>query len=344
MASFKELSKGNWQVSFYCKNYLGENKKHKKTGFRTKKEANDYMNEFINKMTGNSDVLFSTVSDEFIEYKKKYIKARTISLYKSQHNKIKKNTIGEIPLKKLTKKILFNFLESFNDKKTTAQFLKKYIKSVLDYANINYNFNDFSILNFKLEKKDDKINKKYEIWTLEDFNIFDDILKNEKLKDRVFFNLLYYTGARIGEITALTLNDIDIEKKIINISKTRIDANNYNTPKTKSSNRIVSIPDKAFNILQEYLNTLPRLKTIFIFSSVPMYQSFFKKIVEKYKLKKITIHDFRHSHASLLIKKGVPITDISKRLGHATPNITLGVYSHFYKEDKDNVIDLLNNL
>ncbi|WP_081260903.1 tyrosine-type recombinase/integrase [Streptobacillus moniliformis] len=52
----------------------------------------------------------------------------------------------------------------------------------------------------------------------------------------------------------------------------------------------------------------------------------------------------RHSHASLLIKKGFPITYISKRLGHATPNITLGVYSHFYKEDKDNVIDLLNNL
>ncbi|MBR2179145.1 MAG: tyrosine-type recombinase/integrase [Selenomonadaceae bacterium] len=60
-------------------------------------------------------------------------------------------------------------------------------------------------------------------------------------------------------------------------------------------------------------------------------------------LKPIRIHDLRHSHASLLIYNGFPITLISKRLGHKSPDITLKVYSHMYKESGKKVAQFLQN-
>ena len=61
-------------------------------------------------------------------------------------------------------------------------------------------------------------------------------------------------------------------------------------------------------------------------------------------VKKIRIHDFRHSHASLLISKGVPITVISKRLGHSNIQMTLNIYAHLIPEDEDKAINILENL
>lgn len=65
---------------------------------------------------------------------------------------------------------------------------------------------------------------------------------------------------------------------------------------------------------------------------------------KKANVKKIRIHDFRHSHASLLLSYGVPITVISQRLGHSDTNMTLNIYSHLIPQDEDKAIDILNNL
>ena len=61
-------------------------------------------------------------------------------------------------------------------------------------------------------------------------------------------------------------------------------------------------------------------------------------------VKKIRIHDFRHSHASLLLSFGVPITVISQRLGHSDINMTLNTYSHLVPRDEDKAINMINNL
>ena len=62
------------------------------------------------------------------------------------------------------------------------------------------------------------------------------------------------------------------------------------------------------------------------------------------KVKKIRIHDFRHSHASLLLSYGIPITVISKRLGHSDINMTLNTYSHLIPKDEDKAIDIINKI
>ena len=65
---------------------------------------------------------------------------------------------------------------------------------------------------------------------------------------------------------------------------------------------------------------------------------------EKAGLKKIRLHDFRHSHASMLIQAGVPAIAIAERLGHKNVQTTLSVYSHLYRSTKDKVISVIESL
>ena len=85
-------------------------------------------------------------------------------------------------------------------------------------------------------------------------------------------------------------------------------------------------------------------KKEYIFGLSSPYNYFLARRINKYNLNKITLHGFRHSHASFLIKKGVEITAISKRLGHKNSQITLSTYAHFYNDKTDKIIDLLNEL
>jgi len=64
----------------------------------------------------------------------------------------------------------------------------------------------------------------------------------------------------------------------------------------------------------------------------------------KANLKKIRVHDLRHSHATFLLSKGVNIVSLSRRLGHEKVSTTLDIYSHVLKEDNDLIKDILNNL
>ena len=77
-------------------------------------------------------------------------------------------------------------------------------------------------------------------------------------------------------------------------------------------------------------------------------RSALQKVIHKYAVeagvKEIRVHDLRHSHASLLINGGFPITTISKRLGHKSPKITLEIYSHMYAETSGKVADFLQDI
>ncbi|QXW65619.1 site-specific integrase [Streptobacillus moniliformis] len=339
MAYFKKLDNGKWQVKFYCKNHKGENNQIKKQGFNTKKEAQDYVNDYLSKNKGSTKIILSTLIEDYKNYKKSIVKLNTFKLYE-YYFKIILDNIENKEISKYTKNDFKMFLLSFKDNPKKQKMIKKYFNLLINYGIDFFGVKENLLKNIETSKIYNR--KEYSIWTIEEFKYFDSNLKN--IKAKAFFNILYYTGARPGEVCALTLNDIDLENKTIHINKTRLDNNTINTPKTKSSQRIISIPDNAINILKKYIIKLPKLNDNFIFTSPHSYRVMLSYYLKKYNLKYISLHGFRHSHASLLIKKGVPITDISKRLGHATPNITLGVYSHFYKEDKDNVIDLLNNL
>lgn len=343
MASFKMIEKGNWEVSFYCKQYNGENKKIKKRGFTTKKKASEYANNYIKLHTGAIDTMFFDVVDEFINYKQDKIKYNTRLSYKSFRKKIHE-LFENKPINQITKGDIARFLDKLKNTPVQQKEVKQKINLIFRYASVYYNlnYNPMNNLEYELAKNKPKIK---EILTLEEFKKLDGILKAKvKPLTRLYYNLMYYSGARPGEIAGLTLNDIDLKKCTISINKTRIRLTRANSPKNSSSNRVVTLPKKCVEMFKKVVNLhLPKKE--FIFSIPNTYCKYLKKIIKEYNFpKEITLHSFRHSHVSFLIEQGVEITSISQRIGHKNSKVTLGVYAHFYKKKNDKILEILNKI
>lgn len=195
-----------------------------------------------------------------------------------------------------------------------------------------------------------------QIWELDEFILFQNSIDDVMWK--TFFMLLFYTGCRVGELLALSDYDIIQEKNnyymCINKGLTRKTDNTddkyiITAPKTSTSNRKVQLPDVMSRQIQNYFEYKKEnnIEPTFLFGGtrpIPQrtYQRYFAYYSERAGLKHIRIHDLRHSHASMLIHFNVPITVISKRLGHSTVKMTLEKYSHCYPDDENVAISAID--
>lgn len=179
-----------------------------------------------------------------------------------------------------------------------------------------------------------------QFWTQEEFTKFDDALI-DKRQSYIAFKVLYWTGMRLGELLALTIGDIDFDKNMISITKSyqRIGKKDVITdPKTPNSKRKISVPEFLITDLKDYINSMykPQKEERVFEISKYFLEHEMQRGIKNSGVKKIRIHDLRHSHASHLIHIGVPILEVSRRLGHQSPNITLGVYGHLYPDRQKN--------
>jgi integrase len=136
-------------------------------------------------------------------------------------------------------------------------------------------------------------------------------------------------------LNILNVEDIDLEKRIISISKSyqRLDGKDVITPpKTPKSNRKITIPPFLAEELKEYCSHLYGImpnERMFRFTKSYMEHEIVRGIKET-GVKRIRIHDLRHSHASLLVELGFQPLAIAERLGHEKIETTLNTYSHLY--------------
>jgi integrase len=188
-------------------------------------------------------------------------------------------------------------------------------------------------------------------WTLEEFELFISELKQPRTI--LGFNILYWTGCRVGEMLALT--PIDFSNNEMSISKTllRLDDGQQiiHTPKTVASKRNVSLPDFLVKMIKDYINRLKLESTDLLFlapGQKHIDKGFLRWSMESYSkkigIKRLRIHDLRHSHASLLIKMGFSPVDIAARLGHDKVETTLNTYSHLWPNAAKKLADDLENV
>lgn len=194
----------------------------------------------------------------------------------------------------------------------------------------------------------------YNIYTLKEFKRFIKCVDNNVYKQ--FFNLMFYCGTRPGEAMALTFNDL--HNNCISINKTideRYDEEHkkrtINSPKTTSSYRDISIDNKLkkdlLKLKKYYQSVYDNYSDdFFIFGGskplAPTTINRYKlKACDKAKVKPIKLHEFRHSHATLLLNNNVSISTISKRLGHNNTSITLNTYIHSDLEQEKKVSKIL---
>lgn len=166
------------------------------------------------------------------------------------------------------------------------------------------------------------------------------------------------TGARYAEILGLTKNDIDFENKIINIDKTWDYKKNesaeggFTKTKNASSIRTIPVDEETTNLIGSYIdwlgNTEMQKDTLFVFKGKNVYNSdinrHLKKILKSLGIDYISFHKLRHTQASYLITKGIPLQLIAKRLGHTDTNMIQKVYGHLLQETEEDGNRMIRSL
>lgn len=184
------------------------------------------------------------------------------------------------------------------------------------------------------------------------------INSDESVKDwsyYVFFNIAFFCGMRKGEIYALNWNDIQGGE--IKITKSLCQklkgSDRITAPKNKSSVRNIQIPTALQKVLDEHYlrcKSMPNFTNEFLVCGGTKalrntsVENANKKFAEAAGVKKIRIHDFRHSHASFLANNGINIQEIARRLGHSDITITLKTYSHLYPKESERALTVLNQI
>lgn len=196
--------------------------------------------------------------------------------------------------------------------------------------------------------------KEMKFYTPDEFKKF--ISYEDDLEYITLFKTLYFCGLRLGEISALTWNDIDFEKNTININKavTYIEGEYITTrPKTQTSIRTLPMPN---SLVENYKELLKESKEYYGFKSnwyvfgkhKPINADKLRhrknELADKAGVKRIRIHDFRHSCASLLINNGANVMVVAKYLGHSKIDVTLNTYSHLFNSKMEDIVNLVDKV
>lgn len=356
MPVYKDEKRNTWYFRTYVEDYDGTIKQKSKSGFATKKIAKEEEQKLIDKYNSNfNDITFQELYNVYIKHQEQALKPKSFSTYKSIFKLYILPFFSSYRLSKITNR---EYLE-FKEKILKKGFSYKYNSSIhiCMVSILNYAI-DFYGLEKNIASKVGNFSKKdyipkTDFWTFEEFLKFISVVN--EIEYHTLFTVLYYTGVRIGECLALTWNDFRNDYLDINKTFTRSEESNYvlGPPKTFSSRRKISLDNytiKKLNELKKHYQSFVNFNdNWYIFGGIkPLARTTIttnKNIYcKKANVKEITLHNFRHSHASLLISQRVPLTVIQKRLGHKDLSTTLNKYSHMIPEDEDKAINAVNFL
>lgn len=358
MPVYQDKKTKKWSFRTYADDIYGNHKQFERKGFATKKEAINA--EMAFKLADRSEISNMTFYElwlKYKEYKKLQLKAQSLRSVISRFNNYILPYFKDYKLNKINNSVYIKWqleIEKKGFKHKYNSSLHGAMVNILNYGIKFYGLKEnIASLTGNFKRKTE-LKKNVDFWTYEEYSEFIKVVDNNVYK--TLFETLYYTGLRQGEALALNWEDfkngcLDINKTI---SKEKIDGKYIvNTPKTVKSIRKVKLDDALVNLLLElkqyYKKCVGFEENWYIFGGLnPLAPTTIGRNKDKYcdiaEVKKIRIHDFRHSHASLLLSKNVPITVISERLGHSDINMTLNTYSHMIPNDEDKAIDIINQM
>ena len=354
MPVYKNPKDNTWYAKFNYKNWKGETRFTTKRGFATKRDALAYERDFKKHITGDLNMSFG----EFVKLYRKnlYPRIRPSTIAKKDNiinTKIlpyfRDHRVVEI---KSTDVIQWqNELLKYRNPKTGKPYSKTYLRIVHSEfsALMNYAITYYGLKENPVEKADSiGISNAQEMhfWTFEEYSKFSEAIMEEPLY-YYCFEVLYWTGIREGELLALTFDDFDFANKTISITKTYQVVNGkelIGPPKTAKSLRIVKMPDRLCEEMKDYFERCYDKEASRAF---PVQKFSLTRAMDRGSkragVKRIRIHDLRHSHISLLINLGFSAVDIAKRVGHESITITLR-YAHMFPSVQNKMMQELNNL
>ena len=324
-----------WRSQFYYKDWQGIRRKKNKRGFKTKGEADEWERNFLQQQQKNLDISFENFVEIYFADMENRLRESTI---------INKRYVFDLKVtpyfrhKKMCE-IQTSDIRAWQNELIKKGYAPTYLKSINNQLAALFNY---AVRYYDLRdnpcRKAGSIGKskadEMDFWTKQEFKEFLPSMEN-KPEARMAFLILYWTGMRKGELLALTYEDIDLEKRCIRINKSyqRINGKDMITPpKTPKSNRKITIPLFLAEELKEYCSMLYGItdkERMFRFTKSFMEHEMVRGI-KATGVRRIRLHDLRHSHASLLVEMGFQPLAIAERLGHEKIETTLNTYSHLY--------------
>ena len=347
MPAYKDEKRNTWYCLFYYEDWQGVKKKKQKRGFKTKKEALEWESNFKLSANANMDMSLGAFVEIYFRDKEGELKERSV---KNKRYMIKSHILPYFENKKMNEITPADIIQWQNLMRqkgyaqTYLRMVQNQMTALFTHASNIYNLANNPCKKVKKMGKSDA--DRLDFWTKDEYDQFiSGIEKGSRYY--VIFEILFWTGCREGELLALTKSDIDFENNRLSISKTyyRTDKRDIiTTPKTEQSVRVIEIPEFLKQEIKDYadkLYELPDNERLFPVVAEAV-QHKLKRQAEKAGVKKIRVHDIRHSHVAYLIHQGVQPLIIKERLGHRDIKITLNTYGHLYPSQQKQVAEMLN--
>ena len=334
---------GRWYCAFYYKDWTGKRKKKKKEGFPTKREALEWERRYIEEQAGAPTMSFEALYGLYKKDCTCHLKKSTMISKFAMIDKHILPRFRQLCITEITPATVRAWQTEVLGKGYSQSYcysLHRQLSAILNFACRYYGLPTNPAARAGSIGRNE-VHQAF--WTLDDFHRFAMTLREPA--QIMLFYLLFWTGCRIGEVLALTWDDVDADA--IHISKTmsRLRGAPYiRAPKTRESVRTVPLPAFISSMLTDY-------KQLTVYTGPELFQitsSAAARLLARHAkqagLERIRIHDLRHSHASMLIQAGVPAIAIAERLGHKNAQTTLRVYAHLYESTKDEVVSVLEKI
>ena len=352
MAVYKEEKTGTWRVIYRYTDWNGERKQSQKRGFKTKRDAQAWEREQLNKATSNLDMTFSSFVEQYTADMRTRIKENT---WTTKDHIIRTKLLpyfGKLKMCNITAQQIItwqNEMMNYKDdsgKPYSPVYLKtvhNQLSAIFNHAVRYYNLRENPCQ--KAGSMGKKKNREMLFWTKEEYLKFAEAMMDKPLSYYAF-EMLYWCGIRESELLALTPADFDFEKCTVSINKSYQRLNGRDvitTPKTEKSNRTIVMPQFLADEIQDYLKMLYDVgenDRMFTVTKSYLHREMDRGAKEA-GVKRIRIHDIRHSAVSLLIDMGFSATAIADRVGHEIIDITYN-YANLFPSKLTEMADKLN--
>ena len=348
MKAEKDKKTGKWLIQYRYTDWQGKRRKSTKRGFATKREAEEWLRNFLITKKVDFDMKFedfwkmycadmeTRLREHTIRTKKYIVKLKILPYFGNK----RVNDITAADIRQWQ-----NELIKMGYSPTYLKTINNQLSAIFNYAVRYYDLKSNpcakagSMGKSKAEEMD--------FWTGEEFRKFIDSVMNKRLSYMAFMTL-YWTGMRLGELLALNPKDVDLKKRTISITKSyqRLGKKDVITPpKTPKSKRVITIPEFLAADIKDYMDSLYDLQEddrLFPITKCYLEHEMQRGIKES-GVKRIRVHDLRHSHASMLIELGFSPLEIANRLGHEKVETTLNTYAHLYPNKQTKLAERLDS-
>lgn len=351
------ISKKSWSTKtgikyYYEITYYENGKQKKKGGFKTKLDAQLALKDVVTEK--NTEITLRKLSQEYLDrHCALNCKHSTVTLYESYKKTIE--PLLRIKAKDITRRDIENLILNLKNKNMCNKSINgivTFIQAMLNYAVDNELLSSNPIARFK---KLPQVKPTIHFLNEKQITVFLQQAKLCPVVYNVFFNTALFTGMRRGELLALEWSDIDFKRSKIRVNK-QIYRGITQTTKT-GKERVIDVSDTLLNLLKEYKQQGVLSKYVFHTNGKPLHpwnmeETYFKPLLkrcnnildEENQITKLKFHDLRHTYATYLLSKNIPIKYIQHQLGHSTARMTLDTYASVLPTIKNDAMDILNSL